>query len=220
MSKVIHIFGAPRSGTTWLWSLLESHDKITPFINGKKVDGKYSTSESGYILKPNLIKQFTNFCKKHDVVIEKTPTHTLHYGQIKKLFPNSLNLLIVRHPISIYNSYVKSNLKALPKSKNLVIADIKKYYAKYNGIGAKSLVVVYEKMVDDPDGELSKIFDFIGMEKPQYDDFNTQGKVNLKHVFRKGKKYSYTEDLAPELVKELEKALSNEIVYWKKLNEK
>ncbi len=118
VASLVFIFGAPRGGTTWLWSLLESSSSVIPFIDGvkKNEDGSYPTSESGVYIKfpKRAKKKIYSFLKQYSekTVIEKTPMHTLHFEKIMSDFPDSTPLVILRNPLAIVNSILKSEMKA------------------------------------------------------------------------------------------------------------
>ena len=190
MKNLTHIFGCPRSGTTWLWSLLEEHDRIQVLVKGEPIKGVYNTSESGVYLHPNSKKVVSSKCEQvltlNSIVIEKTSIHTLHFDKINDMFPESRNILIVRNPLSIYESYEKTSIKGLPKDKQGIIRDIKNYFNKYNKIEKNSLVITYEDLKETTTSTLETIFDYLELPYVDYEHFNTHTKVNVKHVFRKG----------------------------------
>lgn len=226
VSNLCFILGAPRSGTTWLWGLLESFDNSEVFINGEKINDKYTTSESGvYTLNPKnakkLITDFTN--KTSKMVIEKTPSHLLSYKQIMNDFPNAKFIFIDRHPISIVNSMLKSDIVAFDNF------DIKKCVETYKDyfnhiinlrLNSEIFITSYEKLFTKPKEELELISNYLGLEGDieEIINNNKNTKVLVPGAFRRGVLKSYNTDLEPSELRIIKNSLSNEILeyenYW------
>lgn len=229
-NKISFIFGVPRSGTTWLWSLLESHQNVVPFLNDvvKDKEGFYEISETAIFKKStkakSIVQKFAN--QNFDsVIIEKTPYHTLLFEKIFKAFPISKNLLIMRHPCSIANSMINSDMNAfmgydIEKS----TYEIKIFYAKIKDLIKKDNlhVVTYESLIDNTEEELTKIFNYLDLDSINVDkivsDNSKSTKVKVKGAFRKGEKKSYLKDLAHSQIKEVESILVEEIELYNEIS--
>ncbi|GEQ86814.1 hypothetical protein ULMS_23220 [Patiriisocius marinistellae] len=232
-AKLVFIFGAPRGGTTWLWSLLESSSEVIPFIDGvkKNMDGSYPTSESGVYIKfpKKAKKKIKLFLKQHPnkTVIEKTPMHTLQYEAILNDFPNSTPLIILRYPLAIVNSILKSEMKAFA-SHDVVSAVVlvKEYYAKLIELSElkKAVLVRYEDLLADTEMELLKVFKQLNIETSDIGSIILQNdktsKINIKGVFRSGQKNSFISEMPHEIVKQLKQELSTEIAFYTKFSAK
>ena len=220
------IFGCPRGGTTWLWSLLESHADVVPFVHGEKDDsGRYVTSESGiYVRKPREARALlVDFCKRHPnkTVIEKTPLHTLQYDAILKDFPLSKHLIILRNPLAVANSMMHSNMKAFEEYDiDKSIFEIKKYYEALTYLCTRTdlLCITYEQMLADTRLVLSKVFDYLALSDVDIqriiDENKGTTKVLVKGAFRSGKQSSYLNELTEEQRNKLNAALEEEIVFY------
>jgi hypothetical protein len=225
--KLAFIFGCPRGGTTYLWSLLESNEMTVPFINGviKDENGFYSTSESGiYIKKPEAAKQLIGeFLKqnKNKLVFEKTPLHTLKYKEIIKDFPNSKYIVIYRHPLAIVSSIINSSMNAF-KDETLAdcISTVQLYYAHLKEIEQldNSKVVIYENMLRDCNNELFKLFNYLEISVDKVKDIvllnYKTSKVSVSGVLRKGEASSYKEELSKENQNNLIDLLSKQINHY------
>lgn len=224
--KITFIFGVPRSGTTWLWSLLESNSYIKPFLISVEKDecGFYEISETAVYKKykkpKKIIQKFANLNSQYRIV-EKTPYHTLLHDKILKDFPHSKNVLILRHPCSIVNSMVKSKMQAF-KDYNIEKAtnEIKLYYKKIKSLVKHSNVIVisYEALIDDTKNNLKKIFDYLEVDANNIDDIiesnKKMTKVKVEGAFRKGEKDSYKQDLSENEIKTIKELLVKEINYY------
>jgi len=167
--KITFIFGVPRSGTTWLWSMLESNKEVIPYLISsiKDENGQYAISETAVYKKhkrpKKMIQSFAN--KNYEYrIVEKTPYHTLYFDKIISDFPESKNILILRSPISIVNSMINSQMKAfekhdIPKSCNEIIM----YYKNIRNIVNNSnvYVITYEDLIENTEKELNKVFNYL-----------------------------------------------------------
>ncbi|WP_298533185.1 sulfotransferase [uncultured Algibacter sp.] len=208
-NRIVFIFGAPRGGTTWLWSLLESNKGTIPFLDEKtkNKDGTYDSSESGVYIKDakNAGKKIKSFIKNHKdkMVFEKTPSHTLVYDKILKDFPASNNIVIFRNPIAIVNSMIKSEMEAF-KNHDIEnsINSVKAYYNKLEELCKieGNIIITYENLLKETKPVLSGIFQKLNLEVSNIDEIiennKFKTKVNVKGALRKGTSDSYKEDLS------------------------
>jgi len=226
--EISFIFGAARGGTTWLWSLLESHPDVKPFINVKNNNLKrlsYSTSESGiYVHNPKnakrIIESFLIKNKKYKV-IEKTPSHTFLWKNIINDFPNSKNIIIVRNPLGTVNSMVRSDMTAfesydLEKS----IDSVKEYYKCLLELVKldKYHLVSYEDLLSNTSYELGNILNYLNLSKNSIDDMihsnKNMARVSVRGVFRKGTADSYRTEFSEKELLYLKKRLKNELTFF------
>lgn len=227
--NIAFIFGAPRSGTTWLWSLLESHCNIIPFVDNAKLnEGIYTTSESGiYIKKPkqakNILKAFCDANKK-SLIIEKTPSHTLRQMTILKDFPNSKSIIILRHPLAIANSMIHSDMHAFSGyDENKAISEIKKYFKELNSLCQKEcfMTITYEQLSLNTNDILINMFKYLNLDSRGIDNIVSENsektKVGVKGAYRKGKLNSYKEELTEKQQQILKSNLKNEIKFYKEI---
>lgn len=217
------IFGCPRGGTTWLWSLLESHEDVLPFlIQNNKKDGKYSTSESGvYIRKPKQAKRkIEKFLSNNSgkLIIEKTPLHTFKHNQIRNDFPNAKFIVIFRNPIAVVNSMTKSQMIAftnydIEKS----IEETKRYYLELLKIirNNDTYILTYEYLFSDTKKQFIDLLNYLNLKRNNLDeiifDNKNKSKVMVKGAFRKAIPNSYQNDLNKNELEYIREKLKSEI---------
>ncbi len=168
------IIGAPRSGTTFLWTLLENYRNVMPLtidtLNETEKPASYTTSESGVFIR----KQYTavdNFIKnnKDKILIEKTPVHTLVYDSIPKKYLSN-TILLYRNPIDIAASMYLSITPEVFKSYDIrrSLNETKAYYKKLQEIKASANIIVkYEALVEDIKN-LDPILDLLNIKDYEY----------------------------------------------------
>ena len=150
------IIGAPRSGTTFLWTLLANSNQVVPITSEslehmKKLD-EYKTSESGCFIK-NSYSVLDKFIDIHQdkILIEKTPLHTLVYNKIpQKYIKNTIVLL--RNPIDVVQSMFFSTTPEvfLDYNLNYSISEVKKFYKKLSEISKHAdCILFYEDLARD-----------------------------------------------------------------------
>lgn len=229
VNNLVFIFGCPRSGTTFLWSLLESHESTIPFLlDFNKINGKYLTSESGVYIKDsqNAKKKIESFAQQYSnkLVIEKTPLHTIKHEKIIEDFPRAKILVIYRNPIAIVNSMILSDMEAF-KSYNLdkSIDEVRKYYKHLINLhnSNDTFSVKYEALISNTTFELSKIFDFLNLSDTNINEIieicKGKSKVNVKGALRKGQPYSYLNELNTKKIAKIKIQLKNELIFYNTL---
>jgi hypothetical protein len=230
ITNLVFIFGCPRSGTTWLWSILESHNDTIPFVsNTKTFDGKYETSESGIYIKnqkkaKKLISEFA-LTNRDCLVFEKTPSHTLHYQKIFRDFPNTRAIVIFRNPLAIVNSMLNSKMKAFENYDiNKSISEVKKYYKSLIEISKKenTITVTYEKLFKDKHHTIFQILKQLNLKTNSIEEIiseNTKNtKVSVNGAFRSGLPDSYKNELGATQIQIIREELVEEFIFFNNLN--
>jgi hypothetical protein len=229
IENLAFIFGCPRSGTTFLWSLLESHESVMPFLlNYNKVDGKYLTSESGiYIKEPRMAKKkLLKIAQKNPrkLIIEKTPSHSLKHKTIIKDFPHGKYILIFRNPLAIVNSMVRSDMEAfINHDTEKAILEVKKYYKQliqfYNT--NISFVLTYEALYNETKSELDRTLKYLNLSNNNTDNIikscKDKVKVNVYGALRKADPFSYKTELNGHDINLINHQLKDEILFFKAL---
>lgn len=110
---------------------------------------------------------------------DKTPTNSLYVYRIKKLFPKAKFVHIIRDGVDVVNSYVNSGIydnykDAALRWKGSVNA-LKRFGDKYP---STYFEVYYESLVRNPEVEVCKLCDFIGIPfKEETISINAHAKV-------------------------------------------
>ena len=115
--RLIFIVGPPRSGTSWLWNMLRSHDDVIAAsednlrIRTKERETietnifnpalKFSTSQ----IRKRFEELALEFPDKH--IVEKTPLHMLHLDRIYETFPGANIVQLKRDPRAVIASLLK-----------------------------------------------------------------------------------------------------------------
>ena len=183
--KTIFIVGMPRSGTTLVEQILDSHSKVfsggeVPFL-GNKLYPKFLSEKSQLNFSLNselnfLYKDYEEFINRLIVnpkyFVDKMPTNFLWIGQINKLFPDTKIINVRRDPMAV----IWSNYKHYFSSKELnfgnSLDDIISYYEAYESLmnfwkiylDQKIYELSYENLTVKPKIEINKLLKFCGLD--------------------------------------------------------
>ncbi len=210
---MVFVVGCPRSGTTWMWGLLTSHPGIVsldwedfgghPSFKGNK----RITSETGAFINfddKHILRCIGQKAKKNagKILVEKTPSHTLHLDRITNLIPHALFLFMVRDPRSNISSMLHSTFYTFATSLDNALET----YLKYNDVirhykyDKRFMSIRYEDLHRETAHTLGRVFQFIGLESDGIDDIIKENalkvKVDIPGVFRKGIINGYVEELS------------------------
>lgn len=98
--------------------------------------------------------------------LDKTPRYYLILPELREVFPEAKNILLVRHPLSVLASilrtWVKSNWLRLAKFDNDLVDAPRRIKEAKNGIG-DMMLVRYEDLVQRPDIEIAKLCNHLGI---------------------------------------------------------
>lgn len=180
----IFIVGCPRSGTTLIRVVLDSHPNIccgpeTHLIKNLKTFKEtisirwrmlepYGISEK--VLNQKLSEMFRIFpenymkIKKKQQWAEKTPNNIFHMDFIDELFPNCQFINIIRDGRDVVCSFKErwgriSIFRAI-RDWNRSIELTEQYRAKFSK--ERYMEVKYEELVSNPERETKRIMEFIG----------------------------------------------------------
>jgi len=127
-SGIIFVGGAPRSGTTLLQNMLDSHPKILGgpeflhlrdimelrrkfhySIEKKWIDQYCSIESIDHLFTYFIETLLTGFAEKHNYTIfsEKTPENVLVFSELMNLFPGAMFIQIIRDPRAIVSSMLQ-----------------------------------------------------------------------------------------------------------------
>lgn len=191
----IFIIGAPRSGTTLVQSILNTHSKLCGFDYETAIFTKqnifrperYQRSHA----RNKIVELFKNSCDIVDFydqfvsgvkasectrVVEKTPQHINHLEFILKHFPNAQVVHVYRDGRDAYAS--------AREHEGVIQGSSARYYARYWKKCIRSRMacgshrniydLCYEKLVTQPRGEVAELMVWLGMkyEESQLDPSN------------------------------------------------
>ena len=182
----IFIIGCPRSGTTLIRVILDSHPNIccgpethiikklekfnTEILNNWKMIKPYGLEQKDFIKNTrNFFEIFQkNYMKNKNKKrwAEKTPDNIFHVDFIDKLFPDCQFINIIRDGRDVVCSFkerwgkktILYAIKSWNKSIDLTFEYQKRFDKK------RYLEVRYEEMVSNPEKETRRIMDFLNEE--------------------------------------------------------
>lgn len=180
----IIVCGAPRSGTTLLISILDSHPDILaiPYETGLFVNKTTSRWFKSDALNHKLIFVFLkaflislNVSKDHKRWCEKTPENVLHLDFIFRLFNRRVKVIhIIRDGRDVVMSHHKQLGKFMTPQKWV------RYVEK--GLSHKNdplvLTIRYEEIITDFDKTLQVVSDFLDIKNTFRKEFYLETKVN------------------------------------------
>ena len=134
--RIIFLGGSPRSGTTLVQNMLDSHpdilggpeflhipdiiqlrNKLQGSVSKGWIDLICSAEKVDEEIRALLTNMLIPFADRHDskLISEKTPENVLVFSKLVKLFPQSKFLLVVRDPRAIIASMLQVGQKARSK---------------------------------------------------------------------------------------------------------
>jgi predicted Zn-dependent protease len=188
----IFIVGLPRAGSTLLEQILASHSAVEgtmelPEITSitRELRGQGSADQAMPYhdvvegLDSDALRELgerylehTRIQRKTDApfFIDKMPNNFLHLGLIHLMLPNARVIDARRHPLACCFSAFKQHF-ARGQSFTYGLDDIGRYYRDYVDVMAhfdevlpgRVHRVIYERMVDDTEGEVRRLLDYCGL---------------------------------------------------------
>jgi hypothetical protein len=178
----IFVIGSPRSGTTLLRLLLDSHPRIScgeethclrdlEAVGGRHWDLVASYGlERGWWLE-RLRRFYTDF--QGEVLArngkarwaEKDPTYTLHLGFLEELFPDALFVHLLRDGHDVVASFRDrwGYRSAARAARNEWARHVEAARALGRRLdSSRYLEIRYERLVTEPESEGRRLFDFLG----------------------------------------------------------
>ena len=190
-AEVVFMVGFPRSGTTLLNQILDSHPRLIgleekPTIPGpaailqQRAEGypwglENLDDEIAEKLRENYyqrIESFTDF-GPDSIVVDKLPLNLVHLPLIWAMFPKAKIILALRHPMGCVLSCFMHNFRMNNAMANMFsMDDITSFYAKVMGLwqhfeGVRKTpvhTIKYEDVVTNIQGEAERICAFLGVE--------------------------------------------------------
>jgi len=192
------IIGFPRSGTTLLDRILESHSNIVvineePLIEGivNQLGGfdyfskleKLTVEETQYFRKQyfSQLKTIQPNFSEDNIIIDKLPLNLLYIPLINTIFPESRIILSIRHPIdSCLSCYFQEFVAAPALAKFLSFESSVDFYQQlfsstefYLEKNSNVFNIRYEDILSDLESSLTGLLEFLGLDwQPQLENFH------------------------------------------------
>lgn len=182
------IVGFPRSGTTLLDQILDSHPGIQVMeekeaikVVAQSIPGDYPQSLAS-IEEPDILKLRELYFKTVDgyisrdpntILVDKFPLNIRHIPLITRLFPDARVILAMRHPCDVVLSNFMQNYKINNAMANFfTIEDSALAYKRVMALWQKSIsllpvnyhTVKYESLVTGFNDEVSQLLEFLGVD--------------------------------------------------------
>lgn len=182
----VFLVGFPRSGTTLLDTILMGHPDVVvleeePPLNliDQTLGGLASLAtldaagiarcREDYYAAVNRITPLA----PHQTLVDKSPLFLHKVPLIQRLFPNARFILALRHPCDVLLSCYMSNFRLNAAMANFLrLEDAAEFYDLTFQLWEKSTgllpvrchTIIYERLVEDVEGEVRPLFDFLGLE--------------------------------------------------------
>ena len=188
----VFVVGLPRSGTTLVERIIQTHSQVTSVgerndfaltisrlaakaLNKKKLSREELVSASLQVDMAELGREYTDRVRTNSAdtvrVIDKMPINYLYCGLIRTALPNAKIVALMRDPMdSCYAAY-KAFLSG-PYSFTYDLDELGRYYLAFRRLmahwektlpDAAYLQVRYESLVSDFETEARRIFDFLDL---------------------------------------------------------
>ncbi len=210
------IMGAPRSGTTWVWGLLSSHPDVHTITGNELGTIKELTSETGLFLKQkeqnkniSLFEEKLKKLNSKEILIEKTPKHTLFYKKILQLYPKTTIIYIDRNCRSIINSMMQTSFIKNTNTVEKCIIKLKPYIKIKEEILEleNTFCIQYELLLKDTFAEVKKLLNHLKLNdnneiiQQMIKENYQQSKIERVDVYRKGERDSWKWEMNSDDVK-------------------
>jgi Flp pilus assembly protein TadD len=170
----VFVLGFPRSGTTPVEQTPTAHPRIAagdelPLINDiTDIMPRMLNSPLGY---PEALAELWMGILTESAAwfTDKMPLNETHLGPIALLFPESLLIHVIRHPLDIMvtamsnhftHGFFCANAQQTAATHYMRAMDLVQYYRAEMAL--RYMPIRYEEMVDDQEGTVRAILDFIG----------------------------------------------------------
>ena len=182
----VFLFGFPRSGTTLLDTMLMGHPSIEVLEEEPTLQQAFSLfSDYGQLptASDELIEQARNAyfeaakaktpLKPGNLLVDKNPLAINAAPFIRRLFPDARFILALRHPCDVLLSCYVTNFRMNDGMASFVdletgaeLYDLSfSYFERIQSLmPTPTHTVMYEKVVANQDGELRKLFEFLGLD--------------------------------------------------------
>lgn len=186
----IFIVGLPRSGSTLIEQILSSHSSVEGTMELPEIiamtralrRGSEGAASYHDVLAELPVEQFAALGRQFldrtrvqrktgaPLFIDKMPNNFLHLGLIQLMLPNAKIIDARRHPLACCFSGFKQHF-ARGQSFSYSLDDLGRYYRDYVELMAHFDAVlpgqvhrvIYERMVDDTEGEVRRLLDYCGL---------------------------------------------------------
>lgn len=208
--KFIFIGGVHKSGTSLLHDIIRNHPEISGFVNtGVPQDegqllqsvyfpafayggaGRFCFQEESYmdehhpLATPESAKQlFSDWSHYWDLskyyLVEKSPPNIIKTRFLQELFPTSMFLIILRHPIAVAYATQKWRNDSIVSLIDHTLCCYERFLEDRDFL-EKSSVLTYETLIRKPQETIDRIFTWIGVKSYKIEQEIASG-INDKYI--------------------------------------
>ena len=187
----VFLVGFPRSGTTLLDQVLDSHPCVQTMEEKdilERLENKVAHPYDNYFdlwkkLTPGGIEELQDIYSQEvdscldrnseSVLIDRNPYNTMRVGLAWRIFPDAKFILAIRHPLDVCLSCFMQDFQFNTANVNFfTLEDTVHYYCKImelwrlyiDRLPINYTIVRYEDLVTDLEGEARRLLDFVGVE--------------------------------------------------------
>lgn len=174
----VFLVGFPRSGTTLLNQILDSHPAIQTLEEESIIEimAQTQSDKNPKQLQNLYYEQVAKIIHldRNKILIDKLPLNIIHIGFILRVFPNAKFILSVRHPCDACLSCFMQNFNInIPMAHFTSLEDAVNLYAIVMDLWLEYLEIFdvkyhtirYEDLVADFSAETAKLLGFLGIEE-------------------------------------------------------
>jgi tetratricopeptide (TPR) repeat protein len=190
----IFLVGFPRSGTTLMDQILDSHSRLQvmeeqPVLSGaiEEINRNFSgpleypeavfSLEDAHIrgIRESYLHAVDRFIVREEgsVLVDKMPLNIIHTGLIHRLFPGAKIILAVRHPYDVCLSNFMQDYQLNDAMANFMTLEdaavlydrVMSLWQQYErNLQLDFHMIRYEDLVEEPEEQQRKLFGFLGLE--------------------------------------------------------
>jgi len=167
-----------KRGTLTNYNHKTANSAILDFI--QKAGGKKQFYEKLKNFLKDLYSEVSKEKKSALYFIDKTPRYYFIIDEINRIFPDAKFIFLLRNPIALFSSIVKTFSKnSLRINYSYVDLFLGPDYLleNYKKIKQKSIKLTYERLIKNPEQQLKKISEYLGVE---FKDFNIKNYINIE----------------------------------------
>ena len=231
--NLVFVFGPPRSGTTWVLSLLKEHpDVIAADVDNLNVRrSNDQTLETAIFLEDvgfsdeEIFQKFRKLSKNNPgkIIVEKTPIHVFTANRIASIFPDAAFILVQRDGRDVVNSILKvaRDKNSWWKEAPANMVDAAKHWLKFAIKGQECLelhptwMVRYEDLLSETSAEVACLNKALNLSQKflekQVTNSSDGKNIPIKGVFRKGVAGDWKANFTPEEIADF-KAIAGDML--------
>ena len=184
-NNIVFLIGFPRSGTTLVDNIINSHSKISvieerPILDQTIKFSNFNLNQSNNLKSSNEVREYyLNEVSKYITVnnscyiVDKLPLNILNLPFIANFFPDSKIILALRHPLDCILSCWMQNFKLNPAMSVMCDLDetaklydicMETYYQSTLNYHLDIKTLKYEKLINDFNFNIKNLLDFLNLE--------------------------------------------------------